>query len=571
MKKKKILLIAFIYLACPFVIKAQQYGVIIDELMADPSPQIGLPNHEWVELKNTTLLPINLSGWKIGDAGSSSGPMPNFILQPDSFVIVCGTSAIAAMSGLGTAIAVTSFPSLDNNGDVVSLKDNEGRTIHAVAYTIEWYDNALKKDGGWSLEMIDTNNPCTGGNNWKASISNSGGTPGKKNSVNAINNDQLSPRLQRAWAIDNLTIVLLFNEPVDSLKAAVSSNYSLDNGLTILAASTIGPVFDKVQLKLGMPMQPNTVYIVTANNVTDCKNNVIVSFNNVKVGMPGDAAPGDMIVNEILFNPRANAYDYVEFYNNSDKILDASHLYVANRNTNHAINSITPLSAIPWLVFPGEYVVVTEEAASLLREYLVKNSDWVLSLSSLPSFPDDEGYVLLLNYQGEILDEVDYRDDWHFKLIADAEGVALERIDPNKPSQDADNWHSAGSTAGYGTPSYKNSQSKQLPGIGANIELTPKIFSPDNDGLDDIATIQYKVYEPGYVANITIFDATGRPVRNLVRNGILALSGYWNWDGLDDRGRKLPVGPYVIFTELFNLQGKKVSFKNAIVLARKYQ
>jgi len=31
----------------------------------------------------------------------------------------------------------------------------------------------------------------------------------------------------------------------------------------------------------------------------------------------------------------------------------------------------------------------------------------------------------------------------------------------------------------------------------------------------------------------------------------------------------LPVGTYIIFTEIFNLQGKKSSFKNTIVLARK--
>ncbi|HET6993331.1 MAG TPA: lamin tail domain-containing protein [Chitinophagaceae bacterium] len=568
MGKKNILLItAFFY---SFATEAQRYGIVIDEVMADPSPQIGLPNHEWVELKNTTTLSINLSGWKISDAGSSSGPMPNFILKPDSFVIVCATSAIAAMTGFAAAIAVTSFPSLDNNGDQVSLKDNEGKTIHAVAYTIDWYHNELKKDGGWTLEMIDTNNPCAAGNNWKASIGSLGGTPGKKNSVNAINNDEFSPRLQRAWAIDNVTIILLFNEPIDSLKGAINSNYSLDGGLTISAASTIGPVFDKVQLKLATPMQPNTVYVVTAANVADCKNNIISSFNNVKVGLPADALPGDMIINEILFNPRPNSYDYVEFYNNSDKILDASHLYVANRNSNHAINSITLLTTIPWLVFPGEYVVITEDASSLSGEYLVKNPEWVLSLSSLPSFPDEDGFVLLLNFQGEILDEIDYRDDWHFKLIADAEGVALERVDPNKTSQDGGNWHSAGSTAGYGTPTYKNSQYKQPPGIDASIEVKPKILSPDNDGLDDIATIEYKVDAPGYVANITIFDAAGRPIRNLVRNGILASAGYWNWDGLDDRGRKLPVGPYIIFTELFNLQGKKARFKNTVVLARKY-
>jgi hypothetical protein len=167
------------------------------------------------------------------------------------------------------------------------------------------------------------------------------------------------------------------------------------------------------------------------------------------------------------------------------------------------------------------------------------------------------------------VDEVKYKDDWHFKLIDNAEGVALERIDPVAASQDANNWHSAASTAGYGTPTYKNSQYKLVQSINATIELSPKVFSPDNDGRDDITTIQYKVDAPGYVVNITIFDAAGRPIRNLVRNGTLALTGYWNWDGLDDKGNKLPVGTYIIFTEIFNLQGKKQQFKNTVVLARK--
>ena len=115
----------------------------------------------------------------------------------------------------------------------------------------------------------------------------------------------------------------------------------------------------------------------------------------------------------------------------------------------------------------------------------------------LPSFPDDEGDVVALNFQGDVVDEVKYKDDWHFKLIDNDEGVSLERIDPAGPSQDAANWHSAASTAGYGTPTYKNSQYKLLNSINATIEVTPKVFSPDNDGRDDIATIQYAVTEPG--------------------------------------------------------------------------
>jgi len=568
MKTLKLLLISI--LLSPIYLAAQnRYDVVIDEIMADPTPQVGLPNNEWLELKNTTTAPVNLQNWRIGDATGQSGPLPSFILQPDSFVIVCTGSAVAAMSAFGTTISVTSFPSLDNDGDQLFLKASNGKTIHAVSYSSTWYQNEVKKDGGWTLEMIDTKSPCTGISNWKASINTTGGTPGKRNSIDAINNDQTAPQLKRAYTIDNTTIILVFDEPIDSLKGATIANYSMDGGLTIANAVTISPLFNQVQLKTNAPLAANTVYTISANNISDCNNNSIGPANKAKVGLPTDAAAGEWIINEILFNPKPNGFDYVEFYNNSTKIFDASKLYIANRNSSSVVSSIKVLAAIPQYIFPGDYIVITEDANNLALNYLVKNPDNVLIVSSMPSFPDDEGDIVALNFQGNVVDEVKYKDDWHFKLIDNAEGVALERIDPAGPSQDETNWHSAASTAGYGTPTYKNSQYKLVTVVNANIEVVPKVFSPDNDGRDDITAIQYKVSDPGYIANITIFDAAGRPIRNLARNATLALNGYWNWDGLDDKGNKLPVGTYIIYTEIFNLQGKKDHFKNTVVLARK--
>ena len=82
--------------------------------------------------------------------------------------------------------------------------------------------------------------------------------------------------------------------------------------------------------------------------------------------------------------------------------------------------------------------------------------------------------------------------------------------------------------------------------------------------------IHYVFDEPGYVANVTIFDAAGRPIKNLVRNGTLAQQGSWKWDGLNENGQSLPVGNYIIFTEIFNLQGTTKRFKNVIILAKRF-
>ena len=138
MKSSRFLLLPLILL-CYSVLSQTRYDIVIDEIMADPSPQVGLPNTEWIELFNASTNPINLQGWRIGDPTGLSGAMPNFILQPDSFVIICANSSAAEMSSFGTTLTVTAFPSLDNDGDEIFLKASNGFIFHAVSYSSSWY------------------------------------------------------------------------------------------------------------------------------------------------------------------------------------------------------------------------------------------------------------------------------------------------------------------------------------------------------------------------------------------------------------------------------------------------
>ncbi len=550
---------------------ATQFAIVIDELMADPTPLVGLPDAEWIELKNTTNLDINLLGWRLGKPSGQSGPMPSYLLKADSFVIVCTSSAVAALSAFGPVISVTSFPSLGNAGDLIYLRSPEGLIVHSVNYTDNWYQNELKKDGGWSLEMIDPRNPCSGMSNWKASVDVKGGTPGKKNSVNGVNADVTTPKLVGAYPLDSLNIVLVFNEPMDSTNGANVTNYLISDGIGApVSAVPLSILFDHVKLKLATPLARNKIYTVTASNVKDCAGNVVNSNNNkTRVGLYEHTDSLDLVINEILFNPFPNGSDYVELYNNSNKVLNLGNAFIANRGTTGSISSITAISPEPRLLFPQEFIVITKDVAAIKRDFVTLNPDAFIELSSMPSYNDDKGSVIILNEQGRIIDEVDYSDKWHFKLISNKEGVALERIDYNGRSNDPENWHSAAANVNYGTPTYRNSQYRLAGDVKGEITVSPSIFSPDNDGLDDFATIDYLFPEPGYVANITIFDAAGRPVRYLKRNSLSGIKGYYRWDGLDEKNKKLPVGLYIIYTEIYNLQGKTKKFKNTIVLARK--
>lgn len=544
----------------------QRFDVVISEIMADPSPQVALPNIEYIELKNVSNRPLNLEGWRLYTTTTASGVFPAYTLPADSFLVITSTSGASSFASHLRVLGISSFPSLVNAGTVLSLRAKDHTLIHAVEYKASWYGDEEKEEGGWSLEMIDPLNPCTGASNWKASTDPSGGTPGKKNAVDGPNRDAAPPVLTLAYPASMDTLVLQFDEPLDSASAANLANYTI-SGNSFVGVQVAAPLFHTVYLKLASPLLASTVYTITANGIKDCKGNS--GDNTFTTGIPEAAAPTDIVINEILFNPAPNGEDYIELYNRSNKLLDVKDLFIANRNGSGAVASKKQLTTQPFLLSPGGYLVVTENKAQLALRYLVKKPEAVLEISSLPSYPDKSGTVVLLNGAGTILDEVAYHEDWHFALIANPEGVALERINPSGPSQEASNWRSAASTAGYGTPTYQNSQYKLVEESKTLINLSPKVFSPDNDGYDDLAFIQYQVGEPGWVANITLFDTKGILVRHLVKNGTMGLKGSWVWDGLNEQRQKLPTGTYVVYIELFNLQGKKQRFKQTIVLARK--
>jgi len=564
--------ISYLLICICFSLQAQppsRYDIVVDELFPDPSPAIGLPNAEFIELKNISSTAYNMLGWKISNHTVTAIIKTNFILQPDSFLVICSSSAVDDYSPFGSTIGVTGFPSLDNDADIISLQSPEGITVHAVAYSKSSYQNQIKSNGGWSLEMIDTKNPCSY-DNWIASADNRGGTPGIKNSVDGNNSDQKIPALLRTYTIDSITIRALFDEPMDSSISSIPANYQLTNGIGLaVSAKPLPPLFNEIELTFSPPMRANEVYQLVVNNITDCSGNSIGMMNTAKTGIPVIADTMDIVVNEILFNPKPNGYDYVELYNRSNKIIDMKQLYVANKNATGSLNNMIGLSQQSFLFFPGEYFVISENSQSLDQNYTVKSPENIFELSSLPSLPDDHGNIVVLNSAGTIVDALEYDHKWHFGLIDNEDGVALERIDYNQPTQKQGNWTSAASTAGFGTPTYQNSQFKNSEQTNNAISITPQIFSPDNDGYEDYCFINYKVAEPGYVANITIFDAAGRPVRYLAKNSILGSNGNFRWDGLNDNQQRLSMGIYVVFTEIYNLSGYAKRFKSTVVLARK--
>lgn len=548
------------------------YDVVINELMPDPDPAINLPAEEYVELKNRTPFNINLKNWSISTP-STTKKLPDITLRPDSFVVLTGSGNFNSFyNGYGIFVyEVTSFPSLLNSGTTLSLRDSNNRVIHSIAYTSGWYNNTNKSDGGWSMEQVDAANPCGGQSNWRASNDLSGGTPGRRNSVAAANPDNTAPVLDRIAVTDADSIILIFTETIDSASLSNPALYTFDNGLAQpVWVMPVSPDYKKVKLKLASSLQQGIIYHCTVlSGVKDCAGNMLAGGAAVPFALPQPAVPNDVVINEVLSDPGTGGIDYLELYNRSSKTINLKELQVGSMDTlTGTLKDLENISEEGYLLFPESYVLLSENGATVKRQYQTMNPNGFLDVADLPSMNIDADVVTLANKNGTVIDNLIYTSKMHFPLLVSTKGVSLERIDFNRPTNDRSNWNSAAEAVGFGTPAYRNSQYLKADG-GNGVTIPEPLFSPDNDGYNDVLNISYKLDEPGKAANVYIYDSKGRQVKYLIRNEQLAQDGTFSWNGINDENEKAPIGIYIVYVELFNLSGKVNKYKLTCTLAGK--
>ncbi len=551
---------------------AKPFDIVINEIMADPDPPVGLPNYEYAELFNKTTYPINLNNWTFA-TGSTIKFLPNITIPADSFLVLTSTTAKPNFDTASMLITDFSSFSLTNTGQTLTLKNPQGAVISTVSYTDQWYQDANKMNGGWSLEQIDPNNPCAGTGNWRASVNITGGTPGRRNSVNAVNADIIPPQAVRVGIIAADTIQLYFNESLDSTTMLAAAIYTVDNGIgTPSQVRPVSPDFLSVKLALAAPLLTGTIYTISVNNaVTDCAGNAIGLNNTARFAIPVQALPNDIVINEILYDPNANGVDFVEIYNRSAKVIDLKTIFLSQFDTiNNVQSSIKTITTDGYLIFPGDYVVLSADGNAVKSQYNTTNPKGFLDLPSMITM-NISGGTVCLSTASDIIDNLKYYSNMQFPLLNSSKGVSLERVDFNRPTQDRTNWHSAAQDAGFATPAYKNSQYNDGGGTAADnaVEITPEIFSPDEDGINDIVNINYHFDTPGFTANITIYDSKGLLTKQLVRNQLLGIKGTYSWDGINDNHEKSRIGIYIVFVEVFDLAGTVKSYKKTCVLGGK--
>ncbi|RLD76370.1 MAG: hypothetical protein DRJ07_16465 [Bacteroidetes bacterium] len=639
-----------------------EFDIVINEIMLDVNPEPNvLPPAKYIEIYNPTEVNINLSGWSLL-VNDDIAYFTDLQIDAKSFIILTDEDDEGLFLNYGTSYGIFSESNLGSSKGQISLFNDNNLLIDYLNYSSDWYDDD-KRTGGWSLERIDPSNYCGLNSNWLVSDDYKGGTPGSINSVFDQNKNIGSFELLNIEILSSTKLLLQFSKNIKEGQALNTDNYFVDNGpgnpmfvsfsdtsrativlqfatqfsdayihilsiknlldfcenpminpqkeftyhliypevayaeinkmvkiifseeVEIVTAQQTGNYVtepdlgtpfkvykhatktNEVYLEFDIPFDNGANYTIHVKNVKDLNGN---SINPIELFFSYfEPKHNDLVINEILFNPKNGGVDFVEIYNNSAFPVDLNHLKIAKRDDENNIASAYLLSDVNSLFLSGKYLAISSDTSITKTNYPAISYQRFVQLNSLPSYPDDKGTVVLL-FQDTVVDEFSYSSGMHLALISDANGVSLEKLNPDSESSNPQNWFSAAESVGFATPANRNSQFTEFSTENMDeIFIEPEVFSPDNDGYDDRVFIRYKFDEPGYVGSVTIFNSNGQLVKRIANNELMAVEGSFFWDGLYENNQRANIGIYIIYFEVFNLQGKVKMYKEICVVATK--
>lgn len=555
--------------------QAEPLSVVFNEILYRRTDAV---SPEFVELYNPTASNFDLSGWIFSDAGSSVLLPSATILRAGEYLVLTDKEEFA--QSLDNGIYLSGFPSLNDDGDELVLKNEAGITIDSLFYRSEWGGDAP----GVSLERKDPDAASFDASNWASSTSELGFTAGSQSSVFELD---VSPPEVLFSSITDQRLFIAFSEVVRITAETEIEIQGLGADALILPETINDTLSVHVETSAIVTKLNEAPASITILNVQDIKGNK-TSETSTLIAFP--AQRGDVIVNEILYNPLADNEDnlpdqteYVELYNRSSQAVSLEGISLHDApDENLEVRALIPVSTrYHWIAPDSYHLLFAEDEARSFQESRLANyfgletvADYEVTRfdrSSL-SLASSGDAIFLSDKEGNTIDSVFYDESWQNPNLIDTRGLALERINPEYEGDPASNWSSSTHVSG-GTPLMQNSIYQEAGNVPQTmgISFTPNPFSPDDDGFEDHLFINYQLDAADYLLRIRIFDRYGREVRELVNNYSAGFEGSILWDGLSEDRTKNRVGVYIVLFEAYNsAAGKDQTFKETVVLARKF-
>jgi hypothetical protein len=531
--------------------------LFITEIFPDPTPSLGLPEKEFVEIANNGSQNELFTNIQLCDRDKCY-TLPDFSLESKSALLICKSSDVSHFTSYGQVLGISSFPSLNNDGDHLYLKKFTEEIIDSVQYT------SKEVVGGITLERSHLENTCIGSPNfWMLKSNENIGSLGK---LRPSQIEQSTPitRFSNIYAPNDSTLSVQFT---NSVPAPIKDiNLKIDDVPRWVSPSQTWTVDRELQIKLQPKLNQGFSYQIAIQNQSDCYGKSIPDtlFNVI---VPNFGNQAKILINELLFNPKTGGVDFIEIINYSDhEIYDLNQYQLAN--FQQADSSFKKLNlGKSFYLFPNQAVAITTSMDILCSQYPQADKKNMIE-AIIPAMNNDKGKVVLLSPSGTILDQVEYTEQMHHSLLQNYEGVSLERISVNSPSNEPENWHSASESYGFATPGSSNSQAKQIFNSSQQWHINPIAFNPYGNTFQDFTLIEYSLPQSKQsMVSIRIFDAQGRIIKDLVQNTNIASKGFFKWDGTNQDGKLVSCGQYVIWVQMHESdRGKEDNFKLQVVV-----
>jgi|GEM_PF-3826809 len=239
--------------------------LIINEIMSKPING-KLPNHEYIELLNSSDTPIQISNFQLS-YNSTRMDLPPYILAPQQYLILTNNLASVEFEKYGNAIAIQQWQTLSNTSARLELISNNN-IIDQVTYKNSIHTSTTKQNGGWSLERINPHWSCDLTDNWTSSLSPNGGTPGRRNSVQN-KNSLPHPKITSTKVYAN-ALKITFNVASELLQLINKEHFEINNNMGTPNLLEWNSTKDTLNLIFNNTFLPNKIYTLSSKPIDIC-------------------------------------------------------------------------------------------------------------------------------------------------------------------------------------------------------------------------------------------------------------------------------------------------------------
>ena len=229
-----------------------------------------------------------------------------------------------------------------------------------------------------------------------------------------------------------------------------------------------------------------------------------------------------IVISEVMPNPASVSDSYgewFELYNSGDTTINLSNwLIKSGENEEHIISGDVSL-----FIDPDQYLVFGKNDNISINGGLVIDYQY-----SNISFSNNNDELLIINQNGEIVDEVHYTNDWPF-----GSGIAMEIHDPESDNGISSNWFS--STLTYGNGDNGSPGTFHNGSLNTKQNTIPNSFflsSPFPNPFNPKITFKFSVPEKDLIS-IEIFDSNGRLVHTMIKEVFSPGEHIMSWNAFD--------------------------------------